>query len=139
MSQFPWKPIRIGDLDRELDQAFDEFIHIPWGLNPSPPAWQPEIDLYETEDRYVVEADLPGVRAEEVSIHVEEHALIISGTRHSTRMEQSAQGLRLERRMGSFFRRFPLEHAVDPERVEHTFQEGTLTLRIPKTKSAKPQ
>lgn len=139
MSQFPWKPIRIGDLDRELDQAFDEFIHIPWGLSPSAPAWQPEIDLYETADSYVVEADLPGVRAEEVSIHVEKHAIIISGTRHSARVEESAQGIRLERRKGSFFRRFALEHAVDPGRVERTIQEGTLTLRLSKQNPAKPQ
>lgn len=139
MSQYPWKPIRLGDLDREIDQAFEELIHAPWGIRGSGVVWQPEIDIYETAESYLVEADIPGVPTEEIAIHVEEHALTISGTRHSTRVEQSAQGLCLERRKGSFFRRFPLEHAVDPQRVERTIHEGTLTLRIPKQKSANPQ
>jgi HSP20 family protein len=139
MSQLPWKPIRLRNFDQQIDQAFDELIHGPWGLSSSASQWQLEIDIYEPPDSYLVEADVPGVPPDQIHVEVENHSLTISGCRHSARMEQSAQSICLERRKGSFFRRFVLEQAVDPQRVERTIHEGTLTLKIPKQQPRKPQ
>lgn len=134
MPQFPFKPFRLRNLEQQIDQAFDELIHGKWGLSPPGGGWQPDIDLYETPDAYLVEADVPGVLPQDIHVNVGEHRLTISGSRHSSSIERSAQGVRLERRKGSFSRSFILEHPVDPQRVERTNEEGTLILRIPKRK-----
>ncbi len=137
MAQLPWKPIRLQNLEQQIDQAFHELIAGQWGLSPPQSTWQPEIDIYETPDSYLVEADVPGVPLDEIRIEIEEHSLTISGSRRSKNVEQSAQGLRIERRKESFFRRFRLDHAIDPDGVERTNQEGTLILRLPKRKPEK--
>jgi HSP20 family protein len=137
MSQLPWKPIRLRNLEQQIDQAFDELIHGQWGLCSPTSAWQPEIDIYEMPDSYFVEADVPGVLPEEIHVEVNEHSLTISGLRRSGCVEKSAQGVCIERRQGSFYRRFSLEHAVDSQQVIRENQAGTLTLRIPKRKPNK--
>jgi HSP20 family protein len=137
MSELPWKLIRLRNLEQQIDQAFDELIHRPWGLDSSASPWQPEIDLYETPEAYLVEADVPGVPAEGIHVEIDRHSLTISGSRRSARIEQSAQGICLERRKGSFYRRFTLQQAVDPEQVETMSHEGILTIRIPKQQPSK--
>ncbi len=137
MSQFPRKPIRLRNLEQQIDQAFDELIHGQWGLGAPTSPWQPDIDIYETPDSYFVEADVPGVLLDEIHVEVDEHSLTISGWRRSGCVEKSAQGVCIERRKGSFSRRFSLEHAVDPHHVERENQAGTLMLRIPKQKLKK--
>lgn len=137
MSQLPWKPIRLRNLEQQIDQAFDELIHGQWGLSSPTSTWQPDIDIYEMSDSYFIEADVPGVLPDEIHIEVDDHSLTISGKRRSGCVESSAQGVCIERRMGSFYRRFSLKHAVDPQGIERANQAGTLTLRIPKRKSNK--
>ena len=137
MSQFPWKPIRLRNLEQQIDQAFDELIHGQWGLGAPISIWQPDIDIYETQDSYFVEADVPGVLPDEIHVEVDEHSLTISGWRRSGCVEKSAQGVCVERRKGSFSRHFSLAHAVDPHHVKRENQAGTLTLRIPKQKLKK--
>jgi HSP20 family protein len=132
MSQYPWKPLRLSNLEQQIDQAFDKLIHGIWKSSPPSGAWQPEIDVYETDDSYLVEADVPGVPPQDIRVEVDEHGLTISGWRHSSRIARSAQGVRIERQKGGFSRAFFLEHAVDPQRVERTHEEGTLVLRISK-------
>ena len=133
MPHFPWKPIRLlHDLDQQIDRAFDDLIHRQWGL-PSPgAAWQPDIDIYETDEAYLVEADIPGVPLEQVSVEVDEHSLTISGTRETHSFERTAHSVRVERAKGRFSRRFPLDQAVDPNNVQRAHKEGTLHLVIPK-------
>lgn len=134
MSHLPWKPIRLRNLEQQIDQAFDELIHGQWGLTGPSGVWQPDIDIYETTDNYFVEADVPGVPPEEIHVEVDQHSLSISGTRHTGCVEKSAQGVCIERRKGSFYRRFSLDQAVDPHHVKREAQSGTLILRIPKQK-----
>lgn len=133
MSQFPWKPIRLpASLDQQIELTFDELIHRQWGPRSPAAAWQPEIDVYETDDAYVVEADVPGVEPEEIHVDVDEHSLTISGARQGHVVEKSAHTVRVERHKGQFSRRFQLTHAVDPDRLQRTHKEGTLHLVLPK-------
>jgi HSP20 family protein len=129
---FPFKSLPIRNLEQQIDQAFDELIHGKWGLTSRSIVWEPAIDVYETPQDYLVEADVPGVAPDDIQVRIEDQWLTISGERRSSQVEQSAHGVRIERRKGSFFRRFYLEHPVDPQCVERTDQEGTLLLRIPK-------
>lgn len=133
MSHFPWKPIRLfEDVEQQIDRAFDDLIHRQWGLPSRAAAWQPDIDVYETAEAYLVEADVPGVPPENIRVDVDEHSITISGARQSHSLEQTAHSVRVERRKGHFSRRFHLKHAVDPGRIQRTHEEGTLHLTIPK-------
>lgn len=135
MVEFHWKPLRLlGNVDEQIDQAFDKLIHHPWGLSASAPVWQPDIDIYETADAYLVEVDVPGVSLDKIKVDVNDHWLKISGTRQSAGLSKSAQGVRIERRTGSFSRQFYLESAIDPSQVQREHQEGTLRLKLTKRK-----
>ena len=135
MPEFPFKPLRLRNLEQQLEQAFDELVYGQGRSGPPTGPWQPAIDLYELPDCYLVEADVPGVAPEDLRVEVEEHGLTISGRRQSSSVERSAHGICIERRKGSFLRHFVLEHAIVPERVERQHQEGTLILRLPKRTS----
>lgn len=133
-SNLPWKPIRFGlDLDRQIDDAFRRIIGSP-GLRDAA-AWNPEFDLYETETCYLIEADVPGVTGDQLSIRVLQHSVTISGSRDSTGVERLAHGVRLERRHGSFSRTFQLDQAVNPATVRHVCDEGLHQIRIQKLKT----
>jgi HSP20 family protein len=135
MANFPWKPLRMSlDLDRQIEDVFSQIIHRPWGSLHAQTGWRPEIDLYETDDAYLIEADLPGVRPEEVAVRISDRWVTISGTRQLTTWSESAKGVSLERRSGSFTRTFRLEFPVDSERVERRQAEGIHQIRIPKKK-----
>jgi HSP20 family protein len=82
----------------------------------------------------LIEADLPGVRPQDVAVRVADRWVTISGTRQRTTWSESAKGVFLERRSGSFSRTFRLESPVDSERVEQRHAEGIHQVRIPKRK-----
>ncbi len=133
MSEYPLKPLRVCfDLDRHIDSVFQDLILRPWGFAEQSTLWQPDIDLYDTDGEYVVEADLPGVSSENVRVNIEPHAVTISGSREATAVGRTAQGLRIERRQGEFSRRFHLDTAVDPKTVEHDCVEGLHRIRLRK-------
>ena len=82
MNHSPNRPLRLVlDVDRHIDAAFEELIHAPWGCEVAGSIWQPAIDIYELNDAYVVEADLPGVLPERVEIAAVGRRLTLSGTR----------------------------------------------------------
>ena len=125
--------MRIGfDVDRRIDELFQQVIHSQWGSGALANTWQPEIDLYETTDEYLIEADVPGVTCEQLQIEIADQWLTISGSRECTGIVQSAQRVRLERRHGSFSRRFYLNHPVDTDHIEHVCAEGLHRIRLRK-------
>ena len=133
MPGLPWKPLRIRfDLERQIDDAFRQLIHSHWGLLTPVKAWQPEIDVYETDDAYIVEADVPGVAHGDLRIEIDDHWVRISGARDTTGIERCAQGLKFERRHGAFSRRLYLSDAIDPDKVEHTCTEGLHRVELKK-------
>ena len=113
---------------------FTEVIHEPWGRKTREEAWQPAVDLYETDESYLIEVDLPGVLPNDIAVRVDDRSVTIAGTRRSTSWMQSAQGVSIERRHGSFSRTFQLSCRVDPERIEHRHEEGIHYVRIWKKK-----
>jgi HSP20 family protein len=135
MAAFPWKPLRLSlDLDRQIEDVFSRVIHQPWGSLHSPSGWQPEIDLYETDDVYLIEADLPGVRAEDVIVQVQDRQVTIAGTRELTTWAESTRGVLLERHSGRFSRTFRLDCPVVSDRIERRQAEGIHYVRLFKRK-----
>ena len=58
-----WLPLPVQRLSQEVDRLFDELIHRPWGFGRTSDEWNPQLDLYETDTAFILEADLPGIRA----------------------------------------------------------------------------
>src|SRR5215510_4116246 len=87
-----WLPLPFKQFSQEVDRLFDELIHRPWGARGPGEEWSPQLDLYETESAFILEADLPGVKKQDVSVAVEDGNLVLQGRR-------SAEGSRSE---GSF-------------------------------------
>ena len=137
---------RMLGLSRTMDQAFSGR---PFGTasgTDRQQLWLPAVDTYETEDAFVVEADLPGVHQENIDLNFEQGTLTISGRRASTLPAQEpgkgGQKLRVyaaERLSGAFSRSVRLPEYVDGEKIRATYANGVLTVNIPKATGALPR
>ena len=101
--------------------------------------WAPEVDIYETENELVVKADLPDVNPQDLDIRVENNNLTIRGERKFDNKVNEDNYLRIERSYGSFSRSFSLANSVNSEAIKADYQNGVLTLSIPKREEAKPK
>jgi HSP20 family protein len=101
--------------------------------------WAPAVDIYETEHELVVKADLPDVNPQDLDIHVENNLLTIRGERKFENKVNEENYLRIERSYGSFSRTFSLANSVNSEAIKADYQNGVLTLSIPKREEAKPK
>ncbi len=101
--------------------------------------WSPAVDIKEESDGFVLHADVPGVDAKEIDISMEEGMLIIKGERAHESSEEKNGYKRVERVRGSFYRRFSLPETADAERVTAKYDNGVLTVTIPKQEKAQPR
>ena len=102
-------------------------------------SWAPAVDIYETEQELVVKADLPEVDPKDLDIRVENNILTIRGERKFEKKVNEDNYLRVERAYGSFSRSFSLANTVNSEAIKADYQNGVLTLMIPKREEAKPK
>jgi HSP20 family protein len=102
-------------------------------------AWAPSVDIYETEHELVVKADLPEIDPKDLDIRVENNILTIRGERKFEKNVSEENYLRVERSYGSFARSFTLANTVNSEAIKADYQNGVLTLSIPKREEAKPK
>lgn len=101
--------------------------------------WAPAVDINENEHELVVKADLPGIDAKDLDIRVENNVLTIRGERKFEKKVNEENYLRVERSYGSFSRSFSLANTVNLEGIKADYQNGVLTLNIPKREEAKPK
>ena len=97
------------------------------------------VDLWETKDAYHLRADLPGVTPDELEVNATSDSISISGEVKGQADVTEDGWLRQERRVGKFQRAFSLPVAIDPSKVEATFENGVLSLVLPKAESTKPR
>jgi HSP20 family protein len=102
-------------------------------------AWAPAVDINETEHELVVKADLPGIDPKDLDIRVENNVLSIRGERKFEKNVNEENYLRVERAYGSFSRSFSLANTVNPDGIKADYQDGVLTLIVPKREEAKPK
>ena len=124
-------------LSREVERLFDEMIHRPWGFCREIRGWNPSIDLYETEDAFVLEADLPGVKPEDVKVEAENGDLVVSGWRTIEKRQSDGQFHTMERSSGNFTRRIKLPELIAKDAIEAEFHDGVLRVTLPKLKEKK--
>ena len=102
-------------------------------------SWAPAADIYETEHELVVKADLPEIDPQDLDIRVENNILTIRGERKFEKKVNEENYLRVERAYGAFSRSFSLANTVNAEAIKADYQNGVLTLTIPKREEAKPK
>jgi len=139
-----WNPTTdTAHLSQGMERLFDEMLGRGMWRNseerPLRGSWVPAINILEREDSMVITADLPGLRAEDVEVTVEEGTLSIRGER---KLEEAAEGEtyhRVERLYGVFERTFTLPNSVDVGKIEARFSNGEMLLTLPKREESKPR
>ena len=134
-----WEPFRgAASLQDQLNRLFTDVFernHQDSSLS----TWAPAVDIYETEHELVVKADLPDIDPKYLDIRVENNILTIRGERKFERKVTEDNYLRVERAYGSFSRSFSLSNTVNSEAIKADYQNGVLSLSIPKREEAKPK
>jgi HSP20 family protein len=136
-----WEPLReFSTLQNEMNRLFNTVFDAPTSAGNAPMRrWMPAMDLLETDEHFVLRADLPGMSEEDVSIELEDTTLTISGQRKAGHEERSEGAYRVERAFGSFSRSLTLPRGVDPDAVMASFDKGVLEVRVPKPEQRKPR
>mgnify|MGYP003579475020 FL=1 len=124
-------PMRVS---HEVERLFDEMIHRPWGFCREIRGWNPSIDLYETPEAFVLEADLPGVKEEDVTVNVENDDLVLQGWRSLEKSHSDGRFHTMERSSGHFMRQMKLPESVEKDAIKAEFKDGVLRVMLPKAK-----
>jgi HSP20 family protein len=135
MTLVRWNPAR-GLASMEIDQLNRMFDDFYGNLR----AWMPTVDIYETDGHeYVIKAELPEMKREDISVTFEQNVLTLSGERTSTVEDNKGTYHRTERAHGRFTRSFTLPATVDGSRISATYKDGVLTVRVPQREESKPK
>lgn len=135
-----------ASLQNEMKQMFDRLFEGSFfdqaGSDDSSVVtsqWVPRVDVKEENDRFVLYADLPGIDPNDIEVSMDKGLLTIKGERSSETSEQTDRFSRVERRYGSFHRRFALPDSADPEGIQAHGRNGVLEITIPKRPESAPR
>lgn len=126
------------DSFRELGPLLHGFLQRPWLPTADTAVGFPAMNVWETEEGYVLETELPGMNLEDVDVTILDSTITISGTHR----EQEAEGVsyrRRERRSGSFSRELRLPARIDANGISATLTDGVLRVNVPKAEEALPR
>jgi HSP20 family protein len=101
--------------------------------------WSPQVDIIEEDKEYLIKADLPEMKKDEVKVTMENGVLCISGERKTEKEEKNKKYHRIERSFGSFERAFRVPEDADANKIAAEFKDGVLKVHLPKTPAAKPK
>jgi HSP20 family protein len=141
MSMVRWNPFReLEDMQTRLNRFFN-------GTLPRPGEdegvffadWAPPVDIEETDKEYLIKAELPDIRKEEVKVEMTDGVLTIEGERKREKEENGKKLHKVERSYGRFVRQFVLPKEVEAAKIEAEFKDGMLNVHLPKTAAAKPK
>jgi HSP20 family protein len=142
MALVRWDAAReLDTLQHEMNRLFSSFFDTPTTGNGASAGrrWVPAMDLVETDEHFLLKADLPGMTESDVAIEVERNVLTISGERKVETEAKKDGYYRIERASGKFARSLTLPEGVDAEAVTASFANGVLEIRIPKPVQAQPR
>ena len=140
MRVIKWEPFR--DVDDVFDRFFaDAFRRFPRQATESRPAldWAPLADVSETEGEYLIKAELPEVRKEDVNVTVLDGVLTLSGERKQEKHADGEKLHRVERQYGAFVRRFALPENADEQAIRAESKDGVIVIHVPKHKVVQPE
>jgi HSP20 family protein len=132
----------LATMQGRVNRLFNEMLG-PWPYGPEGgainSAWLPPVDVFEDKEGIKLTAELPGVKAEDVKISLENQTLTLRGEKKQIAEETVEKVHRYERSYGSFERTFTLPSTVVCEKIQATFEDGILTVTLPKVEKAKPR
>ena len=135
MTLVRWSPARelaSMEIDR-LNRMFEDFYG-------NVRTWAPAVDIYETNaHEYVIKAELPEMKREDIAVTFEQNVLTLSGERKASFEDENGSYHRSERAHGRFTRSFTLPPTVDGTRISASYKDGVLTVRVPQREEAKPK
>ena len=130
----------LNDLQREIDRMFGRFSPSQNDDQSSKQAvWAPRTDLVESQNSYRIHLDVPGMSKDDLKINYQDNQLTVSGERTSESTSEDEEYVRVERSFGHFYRSFTLPRTVNAENIEATYENGVLTIEVPKTEEVKPR
>jgi HSP20 family protein len=134
-----WDPFRdLMSIQNEMNRLFGRTYGGDVGESTRG-AWTPALDVFETQEKFVITMELPGVSPDDVDISVEDSTLMVRGERKFYSEQQEESFLRIERRFGEFTRSLTLPSTADAESIQASFDQGVLTIEVPKREEAKPR
>lgn len=134
-----WDPFRdLMSIQNEMNRLFGRTYGGDVGESTRG-AWTPALDVFETQEKFVITMELPGVSPDDVDISVEDSTLMVRGERKFYSEQQEESFLRIERRFGEFTRSLTLPSTADAESIQASFDQGVLTVEVPKREEAKPR
>ena len=141
MELLQWEPF--DGLNR-VQSRINELFHEAFGRSRGYPAttsavWYPPVDILESGESYLIRAELPGMKKEDVHLEVREGALSLSGERRFDEPATGVKYLRTERVTGKFSRSFYLPQTIKQDSIRATFRDGVLEVHVPKADEAKPK
>ncbi len=145
----PWAPF--DSLRREIDRLFEAVSINPWGLSLARPtlpfempwsrqtSWavNPAVDISETDGEFEISAELPGMTEKNIDVKLSNGNLVIKGEKSEEKEEDQKDYHLSERRYGSFVRSFAVPEGVDADKIEATFTNGVLKIKLPKNAEAR--
>jgi HSP20 family protein len=134
-----WPYGRLTDLRNEIDRLFELPLAELARTSQVLSGWTPPMDLYEDKDNLCLKVELPGMKREDIEVSLHEGTLSISGERQSQKEYEEAEVHRSERFFGRFQRTVTLPTPVAPDKVKAQYQDGVLTVTLPKSEEAKPK
>ncbi len=142
MAQTPikkWEPFKeLMTLREDMDRFFNNFFGRSVTENYEG-VWTPVVDIEEDKDNYIVRAELPGLRKEDITISVRGSRLALSGERAYESEDKGKTYHRIERSYGKFVRHINLPNEIDESKVKATYQDGILTVILPKPEATRPR
>jgi len=133
MAIIRWDPFReMTQLQNRFDRLFD-------AVGGRQESWLPAVDVFDTQDAVVLKAELAGMKPDDIQIEVEDNVLTIKGERKFEEKVDEERYYRVERRFGSFQRSLALPQGVKADQIEAAYDEGILTVTVPKAEQEKPK
>ncbi|GMQ81381.1 MAG: Hsp20/alpha crystallin family protein [Rhodothermia bacterium] len=132
----------------DLTRMQNEFDRVLGNFFPSlgfsddmdnPASWSPRIDVVETDDAFHCEFDVPGVEKEDIHVNLQDGTLTISGEKKTREIEETEDVVRVERVTGHFYRSFSVPSAINEKNIEAKYENGVLSLNLPKAEESKPR
>ena len=139
MTLVKWTP-RPMTVFNEVDNMINSVFNHDWNLEPMQSTkWNPAVDVKETDNSFLISADIPGLTKKDINIEVSDDVLSITGERTEDKVEDSDLYHYRERSKGAFTRSFHLPESVDEKKISANFKDGILNIELPKTKVIEPK
>ncbi len=124
----------------DMDRLFNQFFSRPFDSEELPEVdWSPRVDIMEKDNEYIVKAETPGMKKDDIKITMQDNVLSIKGEKKEEVKEEDKNYHLCERRYGKFVRSFRLPTPVEAKKINASYKDGILSIVLPKSEEAKPK